>query len=307
MKPDSSVLHADSIGKLFTDDPNIGLPTLPRIAPEVLVIPLGVSGVLFAGTKEPQLIKGRSVRTVLPRILEKLNGERTVDDLLEELPFLSRESLVNVISLLYSRGLLEDGSAPPPPQALRSVDAFAGRFLDVTRQNTNRSDVMRRLRNTRLAICGDSYASRLLEKHLSGCGIGFLRCIGQSDLQKCDVNLITGIASSEQEDLTQIFIQAQNRGITGFHIRVARKITQVGPIFIPGLSSCYDCMLRLHGIPAGDGVSDEMEFFVSLAAMTIFQTISLLSTIHTYNGIQEYRQTDSGMKSVLRHTARLPG
>ncbi len=224
-----------------------------------------------------------------------------------ELPFLSRESLVNVVSLLYSCGLLEDGNSPPPPTKYQDVDAFAGRFVDVTRLNRNRSDVLQRLHNTRLAISGNGNTSRLLKKYLDGCGIGFVRCLDQSDLQQENVNFIVGIASNEQDDLSQVFEKAWSRGITGYHVRMAEEIIQFGPLFIPGISSCYDCMRRIHGIPIGDGEPEELAFYVSFAAMMVLQTITRLATIHTYNGLHEYRKTKHGLKSELRRTARLPG
>lgn len=307
MIPNNSALKAESIGQIFADDPNITLPRLPRILPEIQVIPQGVSGLLFVGTSEPQLIKGRSVRTTLPKILEKLNGKRTMEDLALELPFLSRKSLVNVVSLLYSCGLLEDGNTPPPPARFKDVDAFAGRFIDVTRLNRNRSDVLKRLYNTRLAITGSGIASHLLKECLDGCGIGFVSCYDQSDEQQEDINFLVGIASNEQDDLSQVFEKTQSRGITGYHVRLAKEIIQFGPLFIPGISSCYDCMRRIHGIPIGDGEPEELAFYVSFAAMMVLQTITRLATIHTYNGIHEYSKTKHGLKSKLRHTARLPG
>ena len=97
MIPNNSALKAESIGQIFADDPNITLPRLPRILPEIQVIPQGVSGLLFVGTIEPQLIKEDQLER---HFLKSSKTKWQEDDGGSgvELPFLSRKSLVNVVS-----------------------------------------------------------------------------------------------------------------------------------------------------------------------------------------------------------------
>src|SRR5207253_9961343 len=101
-------VDANWIGRAFADDRDLRLPERPRLIPELLVLPVGADGLLFVGAEEEQVIRGRSARGALRSLLPELDGRRTLAELAQALP-LSATQLTGMVSLLFSRGLLEDG------------------------------------------------------------------------------------------------------------------------------------------------------------------------------------------------------
>jgi hypothetical protein len=86
VKPLGSLMYAESIGRHFSADADLVPPERPRIPPEVLVLPFDEDGLLFVGTREPQLIRGKSARDLLPRLILHLDGRSTVAELASRFP-----------------------------------------------------------------------------------------------------------------------------------------------------------------------------------------------------------------------------
>ena len=98
----------------------------PRLISELVVEPYASDGLLFAGSENLELLRGRSARTLLERVLPLLDGTRRVQDIAALLPSVPVEHIQSVVGLLFSRGLLEDGQparSESPHTAAFSRDA----------------------------------------------------------------------------------------------------------------------------------------------------------------------------------------
>ena len=142
MKTGAILVAADILGPNLLSDPEVQVPRKPRLPPEIVVLPFGPRGILLEGSKTTQVLSGSSARTLLPAVLEQLDGTKTVEEIAAAIPYASFDDIENVVTLLFSCGVLEDGLSPPPPEEFRDLDAFLGRFVDVTRNNQNRGEAM---------------------------------------------------------------------------------------------------------------------------------------------------------------------
>ena len=97
----SLTIDARSLGDSFAGDPEFALPERPRFIREVLVIPVGHNGLLFEGTRDTQVISGRSARTFIPRLLPHLDGHHTLPMLQARFSSLPPKSVRDAIVLLY--------------------------------------------------------------------------------------------------------------------------------------------------------------------------------------------------------------
>lgn len=305
----SAVVTADRVGQNFSQDPELALPIRPRLVPEIQVVAFGSASLLFDGVRGIQVIGGQSARTLLPRILRALDGRRTLDDLATSFPDVSRDGLHNVISLLYSRGLLEDGAPAEAPPDLRDVDSFLGRYVDVTRMNRSRTQALDRLRAARVIVATESAeAATALISQLSGCGLGSLtRYDGQPDsLRRC--SLLIAAATRESEDLAPVLDLAQEASVRALHLRIDARTRQIGPLFVPGQSACHACMREIYGRAAqGDAAQEDLDFWLGLAALQAFQLLSRIADPYLYNTFHLYEDSPSGVVGSDYIVARMPG
>jgi SagB-type dehydrogenase family enzyme len=307
VKPLGSLMHAESIGRHFSADADLVPPDRPRILPEVLVLPFDEDGLLFVGTKESQLIRGNSARDLLPRLLPHLNGRSTIEELTSRLPQVAPGTIRNAVTLLYSRGLLEDGCPPPVAADLQNLDSFLGRFVDVTRVNRNRGEALNRLQASSVLVGGSEEAADLMQRQLAGSGIGRLGLVKDSEpnLQGC--SLLLAVATREADDLTSLLEQAAQQRVWALHVRAAREVVQIGPLFMPDQVCCYRCMREIHDRPCGDAEPDLRSFWLGMAALEAFLVLSRLGNPRLHNGFELYERTRHGIVHQYRYVVGMPG
>src|SRR6266446_6651199 len=107
MKQNGIFVAANYLGSRLQADPEVQPPQKPRLLPEIIVLPFGGEGLLFEGGKRTQVLTGTSSRTLLPAVLEQLDGTKTCDDIAAAIPRASVSDIKNIIVLLFSCGLLE--------------------------------------------------------------------------------------------------------------------------------------------------------------------------------------------------------
>lgn len=101
-------LSAQVIGASFANDPELELPSFPRFPTEIVVLPYHRQGLLFEGAHGTQVINGRGARGFLPRLIAVLDGTRRLSDVVAAFPGMPERAVWDALTLLYSRGLLED-------------------------------------------------------------------------------------------------------------------------------------------------------------------------------------------------------
>src|SRR5450631_3133327 len=106
---EQKLIAAQKMAEAVQFDPQFTLPTYPRFPNELVTIPIE-DGLLIDGTDELQVLRGRAAQILLPRLLPLLDGTRTIQQLAEALPNIPARAIYNAVSLLYTRGVLEDNA-----------------------------------------------------------------------------------------------------------------------------------------------------------------------------------------------------
>src|SRR3954453_19133580 len=101
------MMHAASISLARSRDPDIELPVRPRLCAGLVVIETD-RGLLIEGAPERQWLTGDAATTLLPRLLELLDGTLDDAELARALAAPIRH-VRSAIALLYARGVLEQG------------------------------------------------------------------------------------------------------------------------------------------------------------------------------------------------------
>lgn len=297
------VITAQAMGNAVKLDPQFAMPRKPFFARELVTVPLA-DGLLVDGTGDQQVLRGKATQTLLPRLLPLLDGTRTLDQIVEELPNLPRESVTNAVALLYTRGLLEDSAVDPEEPALKEIDsqilAFFRRHVDVTRVNHSSLEALARLAHARVALYAfgpnADEACALAEKQLRQTGLRHIRTLEQNDDpgaafeslpgKRLVVVLITG--PDDRARLQEIDDACARQHIPWLRASIypAAQSAELGPYFERGETACYRCYAR-SAFPlaeedragVADNQHDERLDTRLWTNMLVVETIYLLSRI----------------------------
>lgn len=298
-------ISAQVLGHGFSEDPEFRLPQHPRLVPEVLALPYGAQALLFEGVRDTQVVAGRSARTFIPRLMEALDGQHTLEMLQERFAPVPPDAVHDAVVLLFTRGLLEDGPEDPVAQN-RALSAFAGRYCDVTRANTSRNQALGRLAAARVAVVNNAGGRHVLDA-LGGYGFAALELLDSPHQMKdAGHDLLVAVFSGEAPDAAEWMAMAQRRGLRTLHAHIGQDKVEVGPYFIPGVSGCYDCMRTLEPVPAGADAPD-LGFWAGVTAQHAGNLVSRLGPVKLYNTCRVHRRGEHGPIFEKRTQARLPG
>lgn len=307
MKQNGIFVAANYLGSRLQADPELELPHRPRLPPEIIVLPFGPDGLLFEGGKTTQVLTGTSSRTLLPAVLAQLDGTKSCEEIAAAVPHASVNQIKNIVTLLFSCGLLEDGLSPLPPEEFRELDAFFGRFVDVTRNNGNRGEAMARLCGASIAIAGTPQPAELITSQLTRSGA---RCqlLGNGGLESLTKGqLLVAVATRESEDLAHLLTAAHERGVRVLHVRIGKKEARIGPLFIPDRTACYECTRVLYPLPEGDANPTLLPMWLSMASLQAVHIVARTADVRLFGGFESYEQTPHGFLHRFRYVARLPG
>lgn len=293
-------VRAEHMGAAFGSDPELELPERPRFIPELVTLPFGADGLLVVGANDRQLLRGRAARTLLPELLPLLDGRRTLDELAAAVPSLSATGVRDVIALLQSRGLLEDGDPGPPQPGLEHVDAFAGRYVDITRVNRNRAEVLGRVARTAILVTGAGEAAAEARERLAETGAAAAGSVAEAQL----VLVVTEGEEERRADLPRL-----RPGTLVLPVRLGADEAALGPLLAAEEQPCARCLARLAGSPAGRPSVDDARFFGSLAALHGFHVASRLVGVgmHLHRAVRRFRKGPDGLLRDVVTVARTPG
>ncbi|MEP7185014.1 MAG: nitroreductase family protein [Rhodanobacter sp.] len=300
-------LTAQSAGSSFANDPELQLPEHPRFPPEILVIPYGQSGLLFEGANGTQVLNGRGARGVIPMLLQRFDGHHTLSELYESMPDIPSGAVRDVVALLYSRGLLEDGIGPVGSDGLAEIASFVGRYSDVTRVNRNRGEAIERLAQARVVIAGDRVSAEALSAALKSQGLAAVSLLNNPAQLEDDTALVIAMFVDDANASTAWLKVAHARGLHVLHAHLGADAVEIGPLFMPGRSACYACLRQLHDAPRGAVRVEDVGFWAGVVALHAFHLLSRVGRPTLYNTCHLHTRTANGEIYREMRIARLPG
>jgi SagB-type dehydrogenase family enzyme len=300
------MVAARTMGHTFRSDAELQLPVRPCLIPELLVCPIGEDGVLFAGAHDRQVLRGRSARGVLRRILPLLDGSRTLAELRSSLPDLRAQALADVVSLLFSRGLIEDGRVQlPNVPAYSEMASFLGRHNDVTRRHRNRSEALQQLQDTFFRVLGPARLVELVHEQLAEAGV--TQAWGAHEgPERCD--LLIAISTGRQRlDMAELktAVAGSERALLA---RMGEREAHLGPRLITGTTICTSCLERIHPHPSGEPGPLLVELWLGLIVQRALLDVAGVSPSRLYSRLDQFTLTERGrLAQRARIAPRMPG
>ncbi|MFB9903676.1 hypothetical protein [Allokutzneria oryzae] len=156
-------IAATRMSAAVAGDPQFTLPARARTLPGLLQVPLP-TGYLVEGAAARQVFSGKASVTLLPRVLALLDGVRTYAEIAETMG-IRETDVVSIVSLLYVRGLVEEGMDPAVPE--EPVPLWLARTIDSTRVHRSGHSALRELRSARVAVVGPPHLTTELAELLT--------------------------------------------------------------------------------------------------------------------------------------------
>ena len=258
-------------------DPQVQIPTRPRISDEIARVWHNEQLLLLLGGPQDVVLRGKAVRNLLPQLLPLLNGLNTRETIGERLAQFKPTTIDDSLQLLHVQGVLEEGPLPSntlDPQVARAFSqqlAFYSRFVDQTRVCRNRYEVLQRLQTTPLLLIGGERLVAPLLHQLAQAGLGRATWLANSaptttyalphlalDLQVPQADqllaavddwlaehhdgLICLLTSTAQAELTQALNQRAIQAQTRFtRLWLHPQHIELGPTTFAGEAGCYAC------------------------------------------------------------------
>ena len=237
-------------------------PTRPRLVDGLVLAPLD-RGIVFDGAARRQVLRGPAAGALLPRLLPLLDGTRPLPDLAHALADVAPATLEQAVTLLWQRGLVEEGSARPDrqPDADPDLAAFVGRLAGSTSHNRNGSEALARLAAAEVIVVADGPSATRLAAELTGAGIGRVRTDTVETLARTRLGagpgprpLVVALAASTMsaESLAHLDDRCADAGVAWLRTAIGTGGIEIGPCFDDRSSACYRCFAA--GLAADDNV-----------------------------------------------------
>jgi hypothetical protein len=278
---------ANTLWNEFFLDQNVRFPKLPRLLDGISIYdaPYGL-GIQFRGGPKKLVINGKSSSELFNVLRGKLNGEKSLDSIFEEI---SVDHDVNeaatILKLLHAHNLLTDASAAALPQSADVPStqlAYFERIAGRTAFNANGSDIARLLVNAKVLLIASEglIPSFLLNLGIAGFrNVGLLHCptagaetdfgayyphtlmthtsfAGMNDSETLNLlhtkaddyqYVIVGLENPSRSFLTMINDFCIARNMPVVFLALNANNFEIGPYVVPKGSSCYTCsVLRMN-------------------------------------------------------------
>ncbi len=296
--------------------PELTLPIKPRFIEDLLCLPHN-GGFYVIGT-EPQFIGGATIGLVFEKLVPKLRGLKTVDEIAKEIPDIARGALTDILTLLLMHGMIEEGSAPPvktplsPDEAKRQA-AYYSRYLRITGRYTDRGAPLNHLAETNVCIAlldtNLTGFARTLERNLADHGIGHVFTADTTEAvnaasAKVDLLIALGVMSDQR---------SMNRQFAGGDLPtlfVNPLCGVLGPYTIRRVSACPDCVRlqigeQLSNLSRASRAPND-PFQLVLVQRTVQRALCALTGIYGVDDTTYVELWDQKTRSSRRFRALLP-
>lgn len=170
--------EAKGLAQRVAHDPQIQMPTYPRVPEDIVSIWFTQQLLVLGGTIDNVVLRGKSVENLLPQLLPLLRGRLTVDEIVERVQGFQPQSVRDALVLLYMQGLIEEGAIPFQNlnrDLLRAFNLqlkFYSRYIDYTHANINRYEVLSRMQASSVLVVGQGASGRAALAEVASLGLG---------------------------------------------------------------------------------------------------------------------------------------
>ncbi|MGE7949098.1 SagB family peptide dehydrogenase [Lysinibacillus sp. NPDC093688] len=291
-------------------DPQFKMPTYPRVSEGFRFIYLNNNRLLINGGPEKQLFRGNSIHNILPYVINICDGTISLQEILNSGKYPSHD-IFQVLSLLYARGLLQEGT---PNEIVKNhpLYGFFDRMVDGTRVNKNVNEAINKFTNTTLLIDYLSLETRTLAEkfgeYLTPYGMGIeVNNLSKKLDDKDRETLIIGICTNEEEiphwkEKVRTYLQDQ---IPFLFLWFRGDNLIVGPYVDKSETICFECFtdqidrLQLTSLKKETSLNQYL-IGLSLVVPVITNIVSKIETpLLTSNNVELYDLNTLNKKTFL--------
>ncbi|GAA3389004.1 tpaE [Cryptosporangium minutisporangium] len=233
----NAAVDAGRIGLAAHYDPQLSVPVRPRLRRGLTLVP-GDAELAVHGGPRRQRFRGRSATTLLPALLDALDGERTYPELADALG-VPAEHVFRSLALLWTSGVIEEGPAETAP--IDPIDDeladFLSRIGDATAANPSWETAAARLQGAQVEVFADPVTAATLTESLRD----VVECRAGIDRPSADTTLVA-LVDDGQTDYSTVIETCWQRGIRLVRLRLHGRTTEIGPLVDPRLTPCLDCL-----------------------------------------------------------------
>jgi bacteriocin biosynthesis cyclodehydratase domain-containing protein len=238
----------DSLVRSHIDDTKVDaerpLPTRPRLIASVDIVPLNGGTTLVRGHRGTVALSGEFTAEALPAFLARLDGERTLAEVLDEAEPAFRAEAQEFLRLMSVRGYLSSGPEQDGP-----VEARTGYWALNAPDATTAAA---RLGAAHVTVAGAGAVASSLSIALTDLGAGLGSTLPRATLIGSDPNTVEAAMAGAtiivlaSDGMSLAGVDAVNafsidHGIPWLLVRIDRTRALFGPYVIPGETACFTC------------------------------------------------------------------
>ena len=180
--------QAKYLSEMVNSDPQMQIPPYPRLSEDYLKLWYNSDMLIVEGGLSEVVLRGRSVRSLLPQLLPLLDGCRTIAEITACVRGFKDKAIHDALTLLYMQGLLEDGRAGRDKMSTSQLTAygsalkFYSRYIDFTRASKGRYDLLHALQSKHVLLSATGSATLPFVSALAELGIGEITVIANDVL-----------------------------------------------------------------------------------------------------------------------------
>lgn len=225
----------------------------PRISSDLVLVPLE-DGLLVDGFGAHEVVRGPVSQTVLPALVELMDGTRTLEQLIVSFPGVPAEYVRAAVEQLRWWNIIRKATEETERGAIDDETlSFMRRCIANAGLNRSATDAYGKLRQASVVIDAASHIDRallrlLLEQH----GVGSVALVED------DEN--SGVPAAETlviavRDSWGYEVPARYQNCRWLHTVLDERAGRgyIGPLFTPGNETCYQCFLAVQGASSEPG------------------------------------------------------
>lgn len=293
-----------------------GLPRRPKLIPELLLVPASAGSLTLYGAQRPRTLHCPQGTEYLRKLLDLLDGSRTVAELQGLIGNRIDGGAIGLISLLLRYGLLEEGDgesdAALREQGEQPAGRYFGRFIGNTRQYDSRYALLAALHKLSLIIVAPEALCASLTAAIDGLPFAHKAVRALEQLtpetlrqQAYSHALFISFADAHRPQLAELMDSWLASGNPYFQADITRDEARIGPLTLPGFSATHRCVAQQ--LPAPDDQPDRLEAasWAVFAANEFVQRLSGTLPELYINNIQVHQIQASGCYTQALPVARL--
>jgi bacteriocin biosynthesis cyclodehydratase domain-containing protein len=218
-------------------------PRRPLLAPWFRVVGDG-ERLLLEHAQSLVVLEGAAVRTLLPALIPLLDGTRTIDELAQTVGPAVRPAIECALDVLSARGVVVEG--PDAPLRSRPGARAAAALFGI-----GLADASARLGSASVGLVGRSDVAVDVARLLAGAGLAAVRRLGWGGRGRADLTVVAP-APDELDRLPAWNRHALSAEVRWLYVRpFDGRCSAIGPLFVPGQTCCYECLLLRRGANSG--------------------------------------------------------